>query len=304
MLESIAVLLGRNVRLPGVHSLIRTMFPVGKSNGRHVKGVRARSDGLNCYVDSRDWIDWNVLFSGSYEPHIASLFEHLLQPGGTAIDVGANVGMHALTLARIVGSSGTVVAFEPNPAARMRLEQNVALNGFGHVRIDARALGDERVRSTLRVPAAGSAEACNQGMASLVALETPHDLVEVDVAPLDAIAGEFRVDRVDVVKIDVQGYEVHVLRGMSSVIERFRPAIIFEYEDWAWKAAGCRFEDAISMLVRWDYVAWMIEPRGEARFDLAPVSSKSVAHVEWLALPRVDARASTMQALLRKNAHG
>lgn len=303
MLEPIARWLGRNVRLPGVRALILAAYPVGVPAGRHVAGIRTRVDGLKCWVDSRTWIEWNVLFAGSYEPHIEALFECLLEPGDTAVDVGANVGVHTLSLARIVGPSGKVFAFEPNPGVTKRLRQNIELNGFSHVRVDGRALGDRAAQGALRVPAAGSAEACNLGMASLVALETAHDLVEVDVVPFDAATGEIGIDRIDLVKIDVQGYEVPALRGMARAVERFRPAIIFEYEDWAWGATGCRLGDALTMFRQCDYEVWGIESHGGAGFSLVSMDARPMAHVECLAVPRADPRAR-VRRLLTRRAHG
>ncbi len=122
-IESAAVWLGRNLRWPGVQRLIRMVYPIGATSGWHVVGVRTRADGLACYVDSRNWIDWNVLFGGGYESQIGTLFGELLGLGDVAVDVGANIGVHALTLARIVGSTGSVIAFEPNPAARNLLQR-------------------------------------------------------------------------------------------------------------------------------------------------------------------------------------
>lgn len=304
MLEKLAIWLGRNVKVRGVHSLIRMVFPVGVAGGRHVVGMRTRADGLMAYVDTRELIDWTVIFSGDYESHIGALFRLVLERGDTTIDVGANVGMHTLTLARIVGPPGKVIAFEPNPEVRDRLRQNVELNRFAHVRVDRRALGYDAAHGSLRVPAVGSAEAWNSGMASLVALETPHKCVEVDVVPLDSIVNELGVDRIRLVKIDVQGYEVPVLRGMARVAERYQPAIVFEYEDWAWRAAGCSLADALTMLEQWGYEVWAIEARGQPGFNLTPLEIDTAAHVECLAMARSDQKYLAIRELVQSQVHG
>ncbi|MCC7040794.1 MAG: FkbM family methyltransferase [Burkholderiales bacterium] len=304
MFEDFASWIGRNVRLPGVHSLIRAVYPIGVASGRHVAGVRARADGLMAYVDTRELIDWTVFFSGDYESHIGALFTYLLERGETAIDVGANVGMHTLTLARIVGPRGKVIAFEPNPDVRERLRRNVELNGFAHVHVDRRALGYDAAHGSLRVPAVGSAEAWNSGMASLVALETPHECVEVDVVPLDSVVDELAIDRLGMVKIDVQGYEVPVLGGMARVAKRYRPAIVFEYEDWAWKSAGCSLAGALTMLEQWGYEVWAIEARGRPGFNLVPLGIETAAHVECLAMARSDPKHQAILEFVQSEVHG
>src|SRR5687768_4467549 len=111
------------------------MYPCTPTTKRFVRGVRARGDGLLMQLDSRSWIDWNVLFRGEYEPHLTALWNRLAPEGGVAIDVGANVGAHTLSMARAVGPRGQVLAFEPNPPVRAALVHNLSLNGIEHVRV-------------------------------------------------------------------------------------------------------------------------------------------------------------------------
>ena len=181
MIESAMVTLGRRVRLPGVGRLMSWLYPCRWDSRRYVSGVRTRADGLKFDADTRQLIDWNLLFHGDYEPHMRRLFNRLTGPGGVALDVGANVGAHTLTLSRLVGAAGHVLAFEPNPAIRKRLQANIELNGMSQVSVYAQALAEENGCLQLRVPKAGSAESSNPGLASLVALETPHDLIDVEV---------------------------------------------------------------------------------------------------------------------------
>ena len=213
-LERVAVWLGRNLKVRGSERLLRALYPCSYATGRFVQGVRDRGDGLLMELDSRSWIDWNLLFRGDYEPPLTALWNQLAPEGGVAIDIGANIGAHTLTMAMRVGVRGRVLAFEPNPLVRAALVRNLALNGIKHVSVHACALGRESGTLPLRVPKKDSAEFSNMGLASLVALDTPHDLVQVDVRTLDSIVEPLNLDRVDVVKIDVQGYEVAALQGM------------------------------------------------------------------------------------------
>lgn len=199
-------------------------------------------------LDSRSWIDWNLLFRGDYEPHLTKLWTRLASKNSVAIDVGANIGAHTLTMARCVGPGGRVLAFEPNPIVRTVLEQNLHLNGIKHVSVFDCALGSQAGSLPLRVPKRDSEEFSNLGLASLVALETPHDLINVDIRTLDDVLEAEQVERVDVIKIDVQGYEMETLRGMRECLARHRPALVFEYDAWAWRQANVQPADAFNML--------------------------------------------------------
>lgn len=236
-LETLAVTVGRHLNVRGSERVLRALYPCATNAKRYVRGVRARGDGLLMELDSRSWIDWNLLFRGDYEPHLTRLWRKLAAQGSVAIDVGANVGAHTLTMARAVGPRGRVLAFEPNPLVREVLVRNLALNGITHVNVFDCALGSQHGSLPLRVPKRDSEEFSNMGLASLVALETPHDLVTVDIRTLDDVLESEGVARVDVIKIDVQGYEMETLRGMRECLARHRPAVVFEYDAWAWRQA-------------------------------------------------------------------
>ena len=290
MLEQLAVYFGRNITLRGSGRLLSMFYPCKHNADRYVHGVRARADGLLMEVDSRSWIDWNLLFRGEYEPHITCLFRRLASVGGVAVDIGANIGTHTLTLAQILGPTGTVLAFEPNPLVRSVLERNVALNGFLGAHVFDCALGNKPSILPLRVPKADSFEYSNMGLTSLVALDTPHNLVEVQVCTLDDIVRQAGLTRVDLVKIDVQGYECRVLAGMQEVLANHSPVVIFEHDAWAWAKAGATLADAIALFQRTGYSLWRLGSGREAsikllgRIDLIPPC------IDLLALKRDDSR--------------
>jgi FkbM family methyltransferase len=261
MMEGIATLLGRHLHVRGIERALQVAYPFRQDSRRYVSGRRQRGDGLWMNVDSRTLIDWHLLFRGEWEHHLGVLFSALSNRGAVAIDVGANVGAHTLTLARLVGPTGRVLAFEPNPAVKDRLVENVDLNHLAQVHVFGCALGEATATLELRVPKADSGEASNPGLASLVALETPHDLVTVAVRRLDDVIAEAGLQRLDVVKIDVQGYEYRTLQGMPEAIRRFAPAIIFEYEGWAWQLAGSSFEETAAWFQKMDYAFWRIDAR-------------------------------------------
>ena len=224
-------------------------------------------------LDSRSWIDWNVLFRGDYEPHLTALWKELAPEGGVALDIGANVGAHTLTMARAVGTRGRVLAFEPNPPVRAMMVRNLELNRIAHVTVFDCALGSEPGTLPLRVPKRTSAEFSNIGLASFVALDTPHDLVHVEVRTLDEMLSSLDIDRVDAIKIDVNGYEVTTLSGMRGCLERYRPAVVFEYDGWAWQQANAKPADAIGLLQSAGYEVYTVADH--AKPGAGPLSTDS-----------------------------
>ncbi len=290
MIEQLAVACGRRLHVRGVGRVLSWLYPCRTDSTRYVRGVRRRADGLFVDLDSRELIDWQMLFHGQYEPHLGALFQKFLGPGGLAVDVGANVGAHTLTLARLVGRSGRVAAFEPNPPSHSKLKRNLALNGFDQVHLERCALGAVAGTAELRVPRRETAESANPGIASLRALETPHDLVTVPVQRFDSTHFALSAERIDLVKVDVQGFEQAVFEGMQGALRRHMPVVVFEYEEWAWKLSGSRWDAVVALFKACGYDLFrFIE--GQVDMSLALCADREVSgHLEVVALTPTRAR--------------
>jgi FkbM family methyltransferase len=144
------------------------------------------------------------------EPGVRAVLQARLHPGGTAVDVGANIGVHALTMAKIVGPSGRVVCFEPLPRLALTLERTLRLNGFGE---------RSQVICSAAANAAGEAtldRAPHTPMRLLYPIPEKCASLTVKTIALDDhfAPGE----RVDLVKIDVKGTEPLVYKGMSRLL--------------------------------------------------------------------------------------
>jgi FkbM family methyltransferase len=141
-------------------------------------------------------------------------------PDGVFLDVGANIGILTLSAARHVAvGGGAVIAFEPHPQNFLTLRHNVALNGLRHV--DAHNVGLAEAPDVLTCQ--GRARGGNWSLAS-----RGDQSFEVRLIRLDDFLDDHPLPRLDVIKIDVEGAEVRVLRGAQRTITRFRPLMIFE----------------------------------------------------------------------------
>ncbi len=146
--------------------------------------------------------------------------------GGVALDIGAHLGSWTVPMAQAVGETGHVHAFEPVPFLNAALRKTVLANGLRQVVLDDRGLGSTTSNAAFTV-ADGGGGAGNQGMSGLG--ERPGGtIIEIQVTTLDAFAEECKLDRLDFLKIDVEGLEVDVLAGASKTLKRFHPTIVFE----------------------------------------------------------------------------
>src|SRR5438309_1113629 len=200
----------RPVRTAARRALLRAYPPASATRWGGVEALVA--PGLRMRLDPRSLIEWEVLFTG-YEPEVRELLRRSLGPGSTAIDVGANAGAHTLVLAAACGPHGRVVACEPNPVLRERLQANVELNGLRNVHVLPFALGATAGSAVLHVPT----DPVHTGGASLVAGVHEHlrdaTAVEVEVTTLDELVAREGLAPVRLVKVDVEGLEAGVIAG-------------------------------------------------------------------------------------------
>ena len=235
--------------------------------------------GLRMRLDPRSYIEWEVLFTG-YEPEVRELLRRALRPGAVAVDVGANCGAHTLVMAA-AARGGRVIACEPNPVLRERLEANLALNSLSNVGVRGWAVTATAGTAVLQVPR----DPVHTGGASLLAGVHEHLAgaleVEVEAVTLDAIAEREGLERVDLVKIDVEGLEAAVLEGGGALLARDRPVLTFEYTAPWWTAAGRTLDRVLTDLESLGYDCRVITWRG-----LRPIPSEPPQRMNIWATPR------------------
>jgi FkbM family methyltransferase len=152
-------------------------------------------------------------------------FPRVLQPGMTVLDIGANIGLYALFFAQLVGASGQVHAFEPDPGLYAALRRGRELASPENLHLYPLALGDRPGRHVLQRSWFNSGDNRIVTSAGAAAADAP----EIDVARGDDALAD--VPTVDFIKLDVQGWELHVLRGLSATLAR-SPAVRLFLEYW------------------------------------------------------------------------
>jgi len=202
------------------------LHPELRHQGRTPTTVASTDFGFRIHVDPTDYaVGHTIARTGAYEPEVSAALSEILEPGDTFLDIGANIGWFSLLAATFVGSAGRVVAVEPNPANVALLHSSIKDNGFSNVEVMAVALGERP--GTVALETDGS-------NGRVIPLENP-PVAAVTVSyvvasrPLDALLEESGIDRVDVVKMDVEGTEPLVLRGGAGTFARCRPVLLSEF---------------------------------------------------------------------------
>ncbi|TPN83196.1 FkbM family methyltransferase [Mesorhizobium sp. CU2] len=193
------------------------------------------SDGHRFFLDATDHhITLHVLEHGCWEDHIRDVIMQILKPGSTFVDVGGNVGLHTLFAGSIVGQTGKVYSFEPVPHLYGTLRLNVDVNGMGNViKTHQLAVSDtEEVKSfsKFRSHSAMSGFSVPQVRLDIFgeSENSSVEVIQVNTVTLDKM---FAGQKIDGLKIDVEGYETLVLRGAKEVIRNNRDIkLIIEWD--------------------------------------------------------------------------
>ena len=181
--------------------------------------------GVDLVLDLAKATDRGIYFDSLYEKHITHLFRRHVRPGDVCVDVGACVGYYTTMLAKIVGPSGLVVAFEPESANYKMLVENVTQNRLGNVKTYNLAVSNIDAEVELCI------NPFNNGGHSL---ERPNDFKDKTVRVQAVRLDRFFADQLPHaapawIKIDVEGHQKAVLEGMRRILKRHRPHLVIEH---------------------------------------------------------------------------
>lgn len=201
---------------------------IRKITGDSKELVWTRVPGGMVRAPLNDYIGRTVFYIGDLDPKITWICSQLVKEGDTVIDIGAHIGIVTLWLSALVGKSGKVLSFEPNPELIELLKETIDYNLISNVTIHPVALGAIRSSLELRVPKFYT------GAASLIRNREliDCDVFNVPVHTLSEIVTNENIKSIRLIKIDVEGYEADVLHGGRDVLENIKPeVIIFEAND-------------------------------------------------------------------------
>ena len=194
---------------------------------------------------------------GTYEESEAKIMEEKIKVGNIVVDVGANIGLHTLNMARIVGNTGRVFAFEPDPSNFEILEKNVKINNYQNIILEQKAVGDKNGRTTLY-------QSDHPGMHRIFPqTKQAKGQVQVALTSLDKYFIDSNLaDKINFIKIDVEGLEFSVLKGMKNILKNNKKIkILFEFMPKNTMEAGFTPIELLNYLTSHDFKLYCIDER-------------------------------------------
>lgn len=245
-------------------------------------------DGLRVTMYLGNDLSLCLYVAGTYEPNEFMFLSKVLRPGMTFIDVGANDGLYTLFASRQVGPTGRVLALEPSSREFARLERNLLLNNITNVSGLQIAASDREGFGTLRIAGFG-----HEGLNTLggFAYSVEQDgTEEIQLVALDNIVERYKLERIDVMKMDTEGGELKVLQGACSILTVHKPLILLEILDAALWYQDASREAVLSFLQSFGYRFLVFGPSGRPE----PVASVQSDGVNIIAVHQ-DSRVSLCQ---------
>jgi len=258
----------------GRYRLLTLMRPIGRKIGHALGWRRIRTKhGFLMDLNLQDWIPQDIFLMGEFEPSTTAIVKKLLRQGDVVVDVGANIGYFSLLFSQCVGSKGHVYSYEPVPQLASALQKNAELNKFKQISLSKLALSDHDGKAQFYV---GPVD--NSGLSSLRQPRNSSIVLDVDLARFDEIFSH--AEDVALIKIDVEGAELAVLRGMEGYLRNKRPHILVEVTNKFLNEMGDSEQSLLAYLQNLGYNCYVI---GEARVELLQ-SQKQPLPDQWNAL--------------------
>lgn len=220
----------------------RTKILIAAALSRIVRAVRRMAGkgavaevtrgGLRWRLDLREGIDFSIYLLGAFEPVTVAACARLIKPGDTILDIGANIGALTLPMARAAGAGGKVYAFEPTAYAFAKLRANLALNPDMAVHVVAAQIMLTDNHDAVSEPIYSSWP-LDGGAQNEKPLHNKHGGSAESTAGarpvrLDDYVAAEGIARIDFIKLDVDGFECHVLGGARHTLIKHKPIILME----------------------------------------------------------------------------
>lgn len=180
-------------------------------------------DGQNLLIDTTNKSYKYVYFLGDYEAAISDIFRKIVESGDICFDIGANIGWYTTLFQKLVGPEGRVHSFEPIPPIFEHLDRNVRLNSPpGNVMLNNAALGNEEGSVDVHV-----FSSLPHGHSSIATFGyTDFETYQSKITTLDLYLSNHDIGKVSLVKMDVEGAELMVLKGAATLFEQKRPPVL------------------------------------------------------------------------------
>ncbi len=236
-------------------------------------------NGIKYSLDLSETIDFATYFGG-WEPETIEFIENNVKKDNYIIEVGANVGIQSLHLAQKVGPNGLVFAFEPTEFASSKLIKNCELNPELHSRI--RILKNLVTNGQHSTPISNIRSSWRTDQS-----KNNDELINPSLAiSIDEFVDENQIPKLDIIKIDVDGYDFKVLQGAKKTISKFKPVIYIELGEIALNKQGDSVKDICNLLTDLGYEGRLAKnPTKIITIDMALTQLKTSTHLNAIYIP-------------------
>ena len=226
---------------------------------RHLFGkgpdVMVKRSNVEWDLDLREGIDFSIWLLGAFEPETVRCYRRIVKAGDVVLDIGANIGAHTLLFAQAVGAHGKVIAFEPTDYAFAKLSRNRLLNHslaervdcLQYMLVDTGIAGKPTPRLYSSWPLKEEAGLHEMHQGRLMTTSG------AQARTLDSVILALGLDRVDCIKLDIDGFECGMMRGATEVLTRWQPTIIMELAPYALEEQGASLQELIQLLMKYGY---------------------------------------------------
>jgi FkbM family methyltransferase len=216
-LARIFSLLQKQINTPGQSMRRREVARAKAKNETFVKCVHEIKSRM--HIDPQNYFA-NVYIGGSYEPTLVRFLKKTVGKDWTCIDIGANIGYFSLLMGRLVGPTGQIYAVEPTPSTYKMLVENIQLNSLSNTRHEQLALSDHNGSLQFHIGPPGYEVYNSAGeITHPAAMDQVFKAITVPCETLDNYCSRQKIKRVHLIKIDVEGDELSVLRGMDDTMK-------------------------------------------------------------------------------------
>lgn len=226
-------------------------------NSELILNGRIRHSGVVLPLNLGDWIQYWMFMDGAYEKQLVDFLVHRVK-GGTFFDVGANVGSYTMALSK---SARQIYSFEASPSNAQILNKFVALSGLSNIKVINRAVSNtsgEQI-TIFSSPDTGGNNTRFHNFGS--------GGERVSTITLDQFVYEQQIDRIDVIKMDIEGSELAAFKGAHEILSKHRPMLLVEFHAIVAKQAGWEVEELYELISGYGYNAYELSRRKLIPFD-------------------------------------
>lgn len=265
MLEKLAAKISRNLyAIPGGYYLVKCLMKLFKNTYGTDERIYSFKK-IVFKVNINTYLGKLLYWRGAHEWGPIFALKKIIKKDFICIDVGANQGEYTLWMAKLAGKNGKIIAFEPLTKMFNQLNENIQLNQDLRNQIITLKKGLSDVVGEIPIYAVNPDDkfSDNEGMPTIFPTNTKNTFIEnIPLSTLDIECENLQINKLNFIKIDVEGAELNVIKGGINTIKKFKPVLLIEFNEATFNAAGYTSKHIIDLLSKLGYKFYLIGVRG------------------------------------------